>query len=160
MNSPLEWLTLALVVITFYYAVQTHRTVREMRKAREAALRPHLVPVFEPAGPPRERGNIYVMNVGEGAALDIDVTLHLAPDGMRSRLQTPMIKSGERRIWNPTLDGSSGNPDHPFYLDAAPGRTRLHLVGRCRDVARVWHTIDESTALRDGWHVILDLEGA
>jgi hypothetical protein len=117
------------------------------------------VAVFVHAGPPAGRGNIFVMNVGEGTALDIDVTLHLAPNGSRTKLISPMLKSGERRMWNPTLDGSAGAEDHPFFPDSAPGRTHLHLIGRCRDVDGVWHEVDEITPLRDAWEVILNIAG-
>ena len=80
----------------------------------------------------RGRGNIFVMNVGEGTALDIDVTLHLAPNGSRTKLISPMLKSGERRMWNPNARRQRGAEDHPFFPDSAPGRTHLHLIGRCR----------------------------
>jgi hypothetical protein len=149
--------TFRLVGITRRYVEHTKAMVDEMCASRRAQLRPRLVPVFAHAGPPAGRGNIFVMNVGEGTALDIDVTLHLAPNGARSQLVSPMLRSGEKRIWNPTLDGSAGAEDHPFFPDATPGRTHLHLTGRCRDVEGVWHTVDETTPLRDAWQVFLNI---
>lgn len=34
--EPLEWLTLGLLAVTAYYAVQTHLTLRELRRQHEA----------------------------------------------------------------------------------------------------------------------------
>lgn len=155
--APLDWLTLGLVLITGYYAWQTHRTVAEMRDARLAAIRPHLVPVFKYDEPGLGVGAINIENLGQGSALDIDVTLSLEPDGMRTRWQGAILRSGERRLWSPTTEGGPGRARHPVRPAAFSERTHVRIVGRCRDIAGKVHTFDERVPLRDDWQIVLDM---
>jgi hypothetical protein len=155
MSSPLEWLTLVLVVVTSFYAWQTRQTVKEMREAR---LAPYLVPVFQYDEQPGVRsGGVYVENIGGGAALDIEATLSLEPNGMRTQWRAAILRSGQRRVWSPTMEGGPGRERHPVFPDANPGRTHVRLVGRCRDIAGTVRKFDTTVPLRDDWQVTLDL---
>jgi hypothetical protein len=62
-----------LVVVTAYYAWQTHKMAREMRQARLLSLLPKLVLDIEMVGP--RHGNIVVQNVGPGPAIDADLVI-------------------------------------------------------------------------------------
>lgn len=162
--GPLEWLTLALVVanvlltgITGYYAWQTRQTVLEMRAARSAQIIPHLVPAFEYDEGGARSGGIYVENVGPGAAIDIEATLSLEPNGIKTELRAAILRSGQRRVWSPTLKGGPGRERHPVFPDANPDRTHVRLAGRCRDVTGVAHAFDTAVPFRDDWKVTLNM---
>lgn len=62
--------TLGLVVVTAYYAIQTRRTVIEMRKATEAQFLPALKISVTAIGPVNI--DMVVTNVGKGAALEVN----------------------------------------------------------------------------------------
>ena len=88
-----EILTGALVLITAYYAWQNFRMVQEMRAARAAAIQPRLVPTV--AHLPAGHANLRVINVGPGAALDVDIHLNLDPNSPDIHYTTSVIPTGE-----------------------------------------------------------------
>lgn len=70
-------LTLALVLVTIFYAVQNRRMVGEMAKTRALAILPKLAVEFLHIGP--NVMNVAVKNVGPGPALTVDIELTFDP---------------------------------------------------------------------------------
>lgn len=94
MNTAVTVLTLALVVITGYYAWQNRNMVSEMRLARIANTQPHVTLCFEALSPTQVM--VGLVNLGPGAALaiDIELTFHPRPEG---------TFAGECRRWRGEL---------------------------------------------------------
>jgi hypothetical protein len=63
--------TFLLVCVTAYYAIQTGKTVKEMKKAREAEFLPHLKLSIVFLGPVNIL--IKIVNVGRGPAMNVKV---------------------------------------------------------------------------------------
>jgi hypothetical protein len=156
--STMVVLTLALVLVTLYYAWQTRQTVREMREARHAQVRPHLVPFFRYNEPGVGIGAIYIVNLGQGSALDIDATMSLEPDGIVTRWRAAILRSGRRRVWSPTAHGGRKKTLHPVLAAGKSSRTVVHIAGRCRDVLGIWHDFEERVPLRDDWEIMVDMK--
>ena len=68
--------TIGLVAVTAYYAVQTRHTVREMKRATESQFLPFVVITFKGIS---SAGNLnfVVKNIGRGAAVDIAIIFSL-----------------------------------------------------------------------------------
>jgi hypothetical protein len=71
--DAIETLTALLVLITAFYAWQNRRMAVEMRRSREALIRPKLAVDIHMIAP--MYGVARVTNVGQGPAQDIDVKL-------------------------------------------------------------------------------------
>ena len=80
LSDPLVIVTIALVAVTAYYAVQTRHTVREMKKGNEMQFLPSLVVTyntFVDAGGGIRKIRFFVHNVGKGTALDVRLKLSI-----------------------------------------------------------------------------------
>ncbi len=75
--DAIETLTGALVLITGYYAFQNRQMAVEMRRSREATVRPKLAVDVHLLTPMYAMAR--VTNVGQGPALDVDVELAFEP---------------------------------------------------------------------------------
>ena len=85
--------TLLLVIVTAYYAVQTRKTVNEMKKATEAGFLPSLKVALGWIGPVNTQ--LVVTNVGKGAAI-----------GIKARFGVREFKNSERSwIWPMLMPG-------------------------------------------------------
>jgi len=85
--------TLLLVIVTAYYAVQTRKTVNEMKKATEAEFLPSLKIALGWIGPMNTQ--LVVTNVGKGAAI-----------GIKARFGVREFKNSERSwIWPMLMPG-------------------------------------------------------
>jgi len=142
-TAVLALFTLALVVTTVYYAIQTKRTVDEMRtsrmeaqRSREQSVRPRLALDFERLG--GSSATLTVWNVGQGAALHADLSLaFVARNGEE-----------ERRPWQPTVlaPGARQRFALPESLDMnlfAPGHTAVIVTGHLHDVLGCRHEVNE-----------------
>jgi len=69
--------SLLLAAITAVYVFLTWRMVRELRKAREAELKPYLVAHLIPFG--RLSVKLRITNVGSGPAFNVESTMGLKP---------------------------------------------------------------------------------
>ena len=104
--------TVVLVIVTGYYAWQNHQMVGEMRQARIDSVRPHLVASLEFIG--TRHFAVRVSNVGQGPALDADLTLTFAslPDGPgddRRRYRPAVVQQGEHFTFLvPDVEGQRG----------------------------------------------------
>jgi hypothetical protein len=133
-------LTAVLVIVTIYYAAQNHAMVKEMKRARDAALLPKLALDFHRLGPTAM--TIGIKNVGPGAALDIDVRTLWDPIAAGTvperRWRRSILVPGEQADFMPpgeTLNDS---------LNSLPARyNRVRLVGTMKDAARKAHTVNE-----------------
>lgn len=90
----LAFATILLVAVTGYYAIQTRRTVQQMKKSTEAEFLPHLrMSVGFGEGPLIE---LFVTNVGKAAAVGVQATFRIEEleDSIRS-WTSPLLVSGE-----------------------------------------------------------------
>lgn len=147
--TAIEWLTLALVLITLFYAWQTRQTVKEMRKARVEVVRPRIVPIvsYDAVG----TGCVSVENIGTGPALDLKLVLAFEPGTAVYRIQLPLLAVGGRRVWNPGARGNE-NQEQPYHPDShLPNHEYLHLTGSCRDLFGGMHQVDERVPVQGRW---------
>lgn len=144
-------LTLVLIVVTVYYAIQTARTVAEMRRTREAAILPKLALEFHRLGPTAM--TVAVVNVGPGAGVDIDLeVIYEKKDGTNSekrRWRQNVLASGEQRDFLPPGDLN----DNLNTLTATYREVRLE--GTMRDAAGNEHAIDEVFSDLPEWRKVL-----
>lgn len=141
-------LTAALVVITAYYAWQTYRMAKEMRRARGAQILPKIVPNLELIG----AGGAFLRidNVGPGPALRVEVEFWLEPNGDRRRWRSPLIASGGGQSFDPLPDEGS----QALQLDHLISRfTELCLAGASYDALGRRHAIEERLELRQFWTI-------
>jgi dCMP deaminase len=145
--NPLEWLTLVLVLITGYYAVQTRLTVGEMRAARGAQVLPKLVAGFRVVGPlvmyPR------VANIGPGTALDIECKLKLEPNGQEWRWRWALLASGESQEFSPSAPHPDGTPFQPYIEQFEKHYTHFSLDAVYRDAMGKRHTSSSRAEIRE-----------
>lgn len=153
MDNTMVLLTGALVIITAYYAYQTRVMVGEMREARLAALRPRLVPVVEYDSV--RRGTVYVENIGAGPALNVEIVLTFEPNGTSFTLSRYLLRSGDRRFWNPAHAGDQESTPQEYHPDAQlPHHTNVHLTGWCDDLRGRRHEVNERTIVLNKWEML------
>lgn len=141
-----DWITVtltgALVAITAYYAWQNRRMVAEMAAARALTVLPKLALRWHAAAPMITFPE--VINVGSGAALDVDIELVFVPKNGsgakedRRRWQTNLLASGERHHFL-TLDPSDRSILQTDKLAAMYGR--IELGGTAHDVLGASHEV-------------------
>jgi hypothetical protein len=123
MDGAIAVLTLALVVITAYYAWQNRKMVNEMQLAREAASLPHLTLCFEPLGPMNVM--VGLVNLGPGAAVAIDVIIEF-------HARAGADFSTESRRWRGELL-ASGRQRDSFVPDADGSMMSIQRLSECVD---------------------------
>lgn len=145
-------LTLALVLVTIFYAVQNRRMVGEMAKTRALTILPRLGVEFHHIGPAVME--IAITNVGPGTALNVDIELTFdpadatAPPNTR-RYRQNIILSGEQLLFAPPGD-LNGN------LDTLPQTYRsIRLSGSMTDASGKTHRVDETYDDLSEWRSLL-----
>jgi hypothetical protein len=93
--------TAGLVAVTAFYAVQTQRTVKEMKRGNEMQFLPSLVVTFntfvDVSGGIR-KVRFFVQNVGRGAALDIRIKLSVKEKSViPDNFQFPLLSVQEHK---------------------------------------------------------------
>jgi hypothetical protein len=141
MDGAIALLTLALVVITGYYAWQNRNMVNEMRLAREASSHPHLKLCFEPLGPMNVM--LGLVNLGPGAAVGVDVTIEFHPRPGRGF-------TGELRRWRGELLPSGGQRDF-FVPDSNGSMMSIERLAECVDTISLRGTMSDA---RGHQHVV------
>jgi hypothetical protein len=133
-DYAIAFLTLALVVITGYYAWQTREMATEKREARLRAVLPHLVLDLEMITP--LFAMVVVQNAGLGPALQCDLELTLAgTDEDRRKWRPHLIAPAERHEFLP--------PDGVGSLDDLAARyARVTLTGSFFDSIGRVHQVD------------------
>ena len=135
-----------LVLVTAYYAWQTHEMAGEMRRARLLSLLPRLVLDVEMIGP--TYGVIVVRNVGTGPALEADLTIVFASsesgDAERRRWRPHVIAPGERHEFLPPTDIG----DMTGLVARHPS---VSLEGRIQDALGQHHDVEERIDLAAWW---------
>lgn len=142
------WLTLALVLITAYYAWQTHQTVKEMRAARAAAETPHLALTVENnrAGDPG--APVFgIKNLGPGPAVHVALELGNDPGDERWSFSVPLIEAGRRLVSTPPALTN-------VNISKYPQPCTLWARGEYRSVSGTVRRIDESLNLREAFCAI------
>jgi hypothetical protein len=149
-------LTLALVAVTIYYAVQNRRMVGEMKAARNAAILPKLALEFHRLGPAAM--TVAIRNVGPGAALNVDTRVVFEPitEGDSGaareefRWRRNILAPGEQYDFLPPGDLNDN-------LNSLPQRYReLTLVGSMKDAAGTTHKVDEALDDLPEWRRVLE----
>jgi hypothetical protein len=130
-----------LVLITGYYAIQTHRMVTEMKRARVLAVVPKIAIDldFERAGMTR----VEIRNVGQGPALDADLAVEFIPatgseaEHVSRAWKPKLITPGEVHFFLPPTIPSAG-----FASDFE----RVDFRGTFRDSLGTMYRVEESIA--------------
>jgi hypothetical protein len=151
-GASTAFLTLALVGVTIYYAVQNRAMVREMKRAHDAAIAPKLALDFHRLAPVVI--TLEVENVGPGAAFDVDVRIFWdratdgeAVEGMRWRQN--VFTPGELADFFPPGD-LNGN------LNVIPVEfNQVRLVGTMKDAEANVHEVQETFGNLADWREVL-----
>ena len=138
----------ALVGVKIYYAVQTGRTVSEMKRARAVAVMPKLIPSIHVAGP--DIGWLRITNVGPGPALAADLHLVLEPKGWDVPWTAHVISSSESHDFIPTRPGSPTS-DWVHLTPMTDEFTHLRLRGTYRDALGTSMKVDERVEIQSWW---------
>lgn len=149
--SPTEWLTLALVFITGFYAWQNRRMANEMKAARAVTILPKLVPSIKVVAP--DVAWLRVSNAGPGPALDVDVSISLEPGDWEILWRAHIVAAAEAHDFAPKHRGAEDGGI--VRLTALTQEfTHVRLLGRCRDALGGVHQIDERIEIREWWRVL------
>jgi hypothetical protein len=147
-------LTGVLAAAALVYAGFAGWTAWEMRETRRLSIRPKLALQVLPHGP--TYGHLGLKNLGQGAALEVDVTLTFEPLGESRLWRTDVLAPGEQAEFKfPST--AAGAP--PFDFAALEHhKVRVLLRGSARDIGwnehTVWDEIDASA-----WSAILEQSG-
>ena len=159
-GAVIAFLTLALVAVTTYYAVQNRRMVKELSKTRELSVLPKLALEFLRLGPTAM--DVLVKNVGLGPALEIDVRLIFEPlPNSETPVETPVedcrwrrniLAPGEQKDFFPPGDLNDN-------LNRLPREYKeIRLIGTMKDATGKTHVIDEAFSDLSGWRSTLGRE--
>lgn len=136
-------LTLILVLITGYYARQTAEMAREMRENRVALQTPRIR--LDLWMLKRDHVVVRLVNVGNGAAFDLRVTLSFAPAPevvRRAELRdwkTPILRPGETQSFHfPSVDEDEMNLKKIAAIYDA-----VDVSGQCSDSLGNTYEIDD-----------------
>jgi hypothetical protein len=149
-------LSLVLIVVTAYYALQNRRMVKEMERTRELSLLPKLALEFHRLGPVTV--TLAIHNVGPGSALDVDVRMIYKPADERGvaaeRLwrRNVLVSGGRYDFFPPGELGDSINSVPATYSE-------IRLVGSMRDANGTRHEVDEVFADLPKWREVLRSAG-
>lgn len=136
METALVVANVVLVLITAWYAWQTHQTVVEMREARRAVVRPRVCLSLRTKG---GHAIVRIENVGSGPALDARATARLITDGETVEQidwSSPVLRAGESRLLYMPKENSL------FEYHEKRG-TRVTLSGSCSSAAGETIPIDD-----------------
>lgn len=151
--ARVDWLpvlTGALVLITAYYAWQTHRMASEMGRARGVALLPKPAPTMTYLAP--DVAMPTVINAGPGTALNVYLEMWLEPgNGHRRQWRTPVLAPGERHEF--ILKQRSGSGVLSMTEITKTFRS-LRVRGTFRDALGSDHTFDESVDIAEWWELL------
>jgi hypothetical protein len=152
-GSSTALLSAILVVVTIYYAIQNRTMAVEAQRARGAAILPKLALDLHRLGPTAV--TVAVINVGPGAALDVDVKLSweplegvTAPDPTRWRRNTLLPSD--------SADFMLGSDEMGDSLNKIPARyAAMRLKGSMKDAAGTIHEVNEEFADLAEWRKLL-----
>lgn len=136
METALVIANVVLVLITAWYAWQTHQTVVEMRESRRAVVRPHVRLDLRTIG---GSAIAKVENVGSGPALDAKATARLLNGtDLIEQLEwaTPVLRPGEARL----LYMPKADPSFDHHLEQG---AKISLAGSCTSAAGETIPIDD-----------------
>lgn len=144
-------LTLALVLVTIYYAIQNQRMVGEMAAGRRQAVLPKLAIGLHRLAPTVV--TIAIKNVGLGAALGIDLRMIYEPlaggQAKEVRWRWPMLGPGEQFDFMPP--GELNN-----NLNTMPATySSIRLEGSCIDATGQDHPIQDEYEDLSEWRELL-----
>jgi hypothetical protein len=145
-------LTVVLLGVTFFYAWQNRKMVKEMQQARYATILPKLALEFHRLGPMVV--DLAIRNVGPGAALDIDVEVEWVPAHASDSIKgvawrRNLLSPGEQIELFPPGD-LNGNID---TLPETYKEIRLH--GTMVDAGGREHLVDESFGKLAEWREVI-----
>ena len=144
-------LTLVLVLVNIWYALQVRQTVAEMRRARGAAVLPELVIGIHAPG--AGAGWPEITNVGPGAAINVDARISYLPDGPTTEWHEHVVAP------NQSIELFPPKPDAPneslYYLDEMTALfTHIRLRAVFRDALGDPHEADHTIEVREWWRVL------
>lgn len=143
LSSPEFWLfaaTLLLVIVTAYYAIQTRKTVDEMRKATEAQFLPSLKVALGDIGPVHTE--LLVTNAGKGAAIGIKAKFRIRElnDSERSWTWPMLVPGGSETLAIPV-----GPEKYESSIDFFKGtQSTLDLQAEYSDILGKPHIVSHS----------------
>jgi hypothetical protein len=150
MDWALLALSAALVLTTVIYAVYTAKMSAEMRSTRLLSIRPRLALDVDVLA---VHGILTITNVGQGAALGVDVALSFEPGGEQRPWQAFSLLPGEQARFKPA-PVVPGNVELPSLAQLQEAKASVHLSGSMKDSEGNVHAVDELLAFEPWWTAV------
>jgi hypothetical protein len=147
--------SIVLIVVTFAYVVLTGDMVREARQARLDAVRPALGIRIDSVGPVNSL--VAVASVGQGAAIDVDITITYHPDKPGGhthsvRWRTPLMAPGQFAQFMP----KDQNGVVQLNTQTLVGMfSKVTVTGTIKDAGGTTHPVDLTLDDVPGWQQLL-----
>jgi hypothetical protein len=153
-GSMTALLTIALVLVTAYYARQNHRMAEEMENARKQTVLPKVA--LGMVGLTPTMVALKAQNVGQGAAFDVDIALELVPHDVQAETRTVrwrsnLIAPGEENQF--LVKGDDGDLINTDELSAS--YREIRLVGTLRDALGDTHHVSDTVRDVAEWRDLL-----
>jgi hypothetical protein len=149
MDVALVALSAALVVVTCIYAYFTWQMVREMKETRLQAIRPRLGLYVRPYGP--TGGNLALVSLGPGAALEVAVALQFEPAGETRQWSAPVFVPGDdAEFFFPRAE----KHELPNFDELERQNALATARGTMRDIAGNVHEVSEHVDAAAWWRLV------
>ena len=130
--------TLILVGVTAYYAVQT-KTVNEMKKASELSILPFLKPTLNQIGPVAL--DLMIQNIGNGPAQNIKLEYELEGKiETQKKYEKILLKPNEKEEFFIPISKTETQTNYEYFKN---NKTILNIKGEYEDVLGKSHTCND-----------------
>jgi hypothetical protein len=139
--------SMALVFVTVVYTVYTSRMVNEMKATRLLSVHPRLSLAVNMRS--AAVGEIAIVNIGHGQAIDSQVTLEVAALQDERHWRAPLLAPGERAVF---MLEAPGEPHKVVSMQEATDLAAVvELCGTTGDLYGTRHDVRETFDLAAWW---------
>jgi hypothetical protein len=138
----------ALLFATVAYVVYTARMADEMQKTRLMSIKPVLSLDVGPRS--HQHGELVLTNVGQGTALNVELTITFEPSNKVRQWQAYSLAPGKSAHFIPA-SLTQNEDEYPTFQDLADANASVRVTGTMRDTEAGEHEIDERVGFSSWW---------